>query len=178
MFPLQAINEAQTPETCKTKQPLSFLSSVLQAIKLSRSVGPLEIQVSPEGPEAVALLQTQRVMLAPVQASTGVNTKAFFGLSIGLPVVSTRAALGGYFPREATGDGNWEAVPEKEFCGKRMTPDDVFFVGATAEEYTEALIEAYTNETVRNDSDTSRFLEKRQRILERDPCILEVSLSI
>ncbi|GAQ82766.1 Glycosyl transferase family 31 protein [Klebsormidium nitens] len=128
-----------------------LLAQLEQAIKLSRGIGPLELQISPEGPEAVALLQTQRVMLAPVQAGTGVNTKAFFGLSIGLPVVSTRAALGGYFPRKATGDGGWEVVPEREFCGKRMTPDDVFFVGATADEYTRSLIEAYTNETAWTD---------------------------
>jgi hypothetical protein len=80
---------------------------------------------------------------------TGVNTKAFFGMSIGLPVVATQAALGGYFPRKATGAGGWERVPVKSFCGKNMTQDDVFFVGASPEEYTAALIDAYSNEKVR-----------------------------
>jgi hypothetical protein len=70
-------------------------------------------------------------------------------MSIGLPVVATQAALSGYFPRKATGAGGWEPVPVRTFCGRNLTQDDVFFVGASPDEYTAALIDAYSNEKVR-----------------------------
>jgi hypothetical protein len=82
----------------------------------------------------LTLLQSARVMVSPILASTGMNTKNFYAMSAGLPVVTTTLGARGL---------HWDSYLTDAAAHKRFEQAMIVADGAAA--FASALTHAYTD---------------------------------
>jgi len=116
--------------------PLRFIGNFQEVVPIAAKMGIRVItnEVSLSDDEMLKVLQSSRILIAPITASTGVNTKTLLAWSSGVPIVCSQLAAEGF---------GWSDDPQQlAILAKAFLPAD------TPEDFARGLLEVYYQKEV------------------------------